>query len=69
MGESFKDYILCIRMKKAKEMLINTRDKIHHIANLVGYTDVNYFYTKFQKYEGMSPTQYREKNNKIGIDE
>ncbi|MDD6484286.1 MAG: response regulator [Clostridiales bacterium] len=69
MGESFKDYVLRVRMEKAKEMLINTSYKVHHIANLVGYTDVNYFYTKFQKYEGISPTQYREKNNKIGIDE
>ena len=65
-GESFKDYVLRVRMEKAKEMLINTNYKIYHIANMVGYMDVNYFYTKFQKYEGMPSTKYREVN-KNGI--
>ena len=53
-----REYIIEIRMKKAKTMLQEKNIPIKKIAMDVGYTDVNYFSKAFKKYEKMSPKQY-----------
>lgn len=53
-----REYIIKIRMEKAKNMLQEKNIPIKKIAMDVGYTDVNYFSKAFKKYEKMSPKQY-----------
>jgi two-component system, response regulator YesN len=58
-NETFTDYINKYRIEKAKEMLRETRLKVHEIANKVGYWETGYFYKQFKKYVGISPTDYK----------
>lgn len=59
MGEGCNDYIVRKRMEKAKSLLTATDLSAGRIANMVGYSDTNYFSMAFKKYCGMSPTSYR----------
>ena len=58
-------YLTILRMKRAKELLLNESIPIGQIAYEVGYTDANYFSNVFRKEVGMSPTTYRKKQNMI----
>lgn len=56
------NFIAClteIRLRKAKEMLAETDDRINDIAEKVGYQPT-YFNRIFKKNEGITPSQYRE---------
>ncbi len=59
-GRHFVDYIRYLRIEKAKELLRNTNLKANEIALKVGYVDADYFYKTFKKYEGISPTEYKQ---------
>ncbi|MTI58936.1 MAG: response regulator [Firmicutes bacterium] len=56
-GINFKDYIIKVRMEKAKKLLKSGK-KIKDIADLIGYSNPNYFSSAFKKYTGVSPTKY-----------
>lgn len=65
-GLSPKQYILKLRMEKAKEYLESSIFSIREISTAVGYNDPLYFSSVFKKYFLISPTEYRkaQKNNK-----
>ncbi|MCI8798339.1 response regulator transcription factor [Acetatifactor muris] len=58
----FSQYLLEIRMEKAKKMLKDTEDnKIEEIAEAIGLGhDVPYFYQLFKRYTGMTPKEYKK---------
>ncbi|WP_166242232.1 AraC family transcriptional regulator [Paenibacillus turpanensis] len=58
-GKNFIDYITDLRMNKAKELLRDSQQKINEIAEQVGYQH-SYFNRLFKRYEGLTPSQYRE---------
>ncbi|MGX8795049.1 response regulator transcription factor [Fusibacter sp. JL298sf-3] len=60
-GKTFQDYLLAERMERAKLLLLTTAKKHYEIAEAVGIRDVNYFSTRFKKYTGTTPRQYRER--------
>ncbi|MCM1056076.1 MAG: response regulator transcription factor [Firmicutes bacterium] len=62
MGENFNSYIDHVRIEHAKELLLKEDDKIYTIAEKVGYRNPDYFHTKFKKYVGMSPAEYRKRS-------
>ncbi|GKX28807.1 hypothetical protein SH1V18_12870 [Vallitalea longa] len=53
------DYILDMRMLKAKDMLLKSGEKIQDIAIAVGYESAPSFTRAFRKYTGKTPTDYR----------
>ncbi|MEE1013598.1 MAG: PocR ligand-binding domain-containing protein [Clostridia bacterium] len=55
------DYILQLRMKKAKNLLTNDDEKINQICIKVGIPDYNYFSKLFKSYYGFSPREYRKR--------
>lgn len=59
-GVAFKDYLNNYRLEKASELLIRTNDKVCHIAESVGYNNLDYFINKFVKLKGKTPLQYRK---------
>ncbi|WMJ21840.1 response regulator [Paludicola sp. MB14-C6] len=59
-GMTFINYLTFVRMEAAAKLLKTTDSKTNVIAQLVGYTDPNYFSYVFKKYHGMSPSKYRE---------
>lgn len=67
VGQNFSDYLVNIRMEKAKEFLKDKQLKIIDVANLVGYTNSGYFSTVFKKHFHQTPVDFRnnlKKNRK-----
>lgn len=59
-GIAPRQYIIQIRMAKAKELLTNSLLSIKDVALLIGYENPLYFSRLFRQAVGMSPSQYRE---------
>ncbi len=64
-GKSPMQYHLFKRISLAKEFLDQPEYKITEVANLIGFSDSNYFSRVFKSVEGMSPKQYRESLNQL----
>ncbi|KLU57047.1 hypothetical protein EL84_07285 [Paenibacillus sp. VT-400] len=58
-GINFIDYLTCVRMDAAKQLLRETTMKINDVAAAVGYQH-SYFNRIFKKQEGVTPSQYRD---------
>ncbi|HCS74237.1 MAG TPA: DNA-binding response regulator, partial [Clostridiales bacterium] len=63
-GCGIYEYVLKVRMEKAKELVADPNFKVQSISRLLGYADSNYFSKAFKNYFGISPSDYR--NNLIG---
>lgn len=61
-GCSFVDYLVSVRMKKARELLEFSSYRIIDIAQKVGYEDYTYFCKVFKKENGKTPLEYRCEN-------
>ena len=59
VGLSFVEYITKKRMAKAKQLLRSTSKRSGEIACEIGYKDPRYFSFVFKKYQGCTPSQYR----------
>lgn len=59
MGTTIIDYLIQIRLNKAKELLAQGEYSIKQISYMVGYQDPNYFTWSFKKATGVSPVKYR----------
>lgn len=60
-GESPINYLIKIRLEKAKDILsISKGSSIKSVANRVGYEDVYHFSKLFKKYYGISPLYYKK---------
>lgn len=59
-GENFIDYLNNIRIKKAKELLLNHDYKVYEVADIVGYNSISYFIKIFKKTAGCSPNEYKK---------
>lgn len=53
-------YVLKLRMERAKELLEDEDNKILDIAKRLGYADNHYFSRAFRNYYNISPSQYRK---------
>lgn len=59
-GKSVNEYIRCLRIEKAKELLAQENIKISEIVSTAGFNNPQSFYTLFKKYVGMKPGEYRD---------
>lgn len=64
LNVSFVDYINAFRIKKARELLEDTRLQISEIAMLTGFGSISQFNRCFLAGTGMSAKNYRMKNAK-----
>lgn len=62
-GVSSKQYLLSIRINKARSLLLTTNMSIAEISDACGFSDSNYFARAFKKEKGISPSLYREKKH------
>ena len=56
-----KQYLTKLKLDKAKELLLLTKHPVYIIANSVGFSDPLAFSKFFRRMTGISPTEYRNK--------
>ena len=60
-GMYFNEYLLKIRVEEAKKLLRQTDLRMYEIAEKIGFQNVDYFVTQFEKLEQRSPSEYRHR--------
>lgn len=65
VGISISDYIIKIRMQKAEQLLLNTKEQISEIAAKTGYANTGYFSKLFKRETKLTPKEYRKNGGKV----
>lgn len=60
-NQNFIDYLIQLRIEKAKSLLPDKSLKIYEVAEQAGFNDVKYFSKLFKKVVGSTPAEYRER--------
>lgn len=58
-GKSFRQYVIDVRMKYARQLLEQTTFPIKQVAQQVGYENISHFYHLFKECFGKSPKEVR----------
>lgn len=67
IGSSIQEYLISVRIEKAKKLLIEQTQTIGAIAKKVGYKNLRSFEMMFSKLVGVSPIVYQRKNSPDGF--
>jgi AraC-like DNA-binding protein len=62
-GKSPIQKLIHLRIERAKSLLLNTLWPVQHIASYVGYTNIFNFSKSFKKIVGISPSEFRRRQN------
>jgi len=65
---NFTDYVIALRMNKAKELLAGSAMTVKEIGAAVGYENQRSFNRIFKKSEGITPGEYRDKHAPAKLD-
>ncbi|MGG3625113.1 response regulator [Bacillus gobiensis] len=65
-GYNFIDYLMEMRIREAKRLLIEENSRIYDVAETAGFNSVKYFNKLFKKMTGLTPLEYREKHKEAG---
>jgi two-component system response regulator YesN len=60
-GYSLTDYLVRIRIVKARSLLEKTNNRVSDVALHVGYSNFSHFSKLFKKMTGLTPQEYRKK--------
>lgn len=69
LNMSPKKYIISVRMEKAFTALRGSNQPIAELAESIGYSNQFYFAKEFKRLTNMTPSQYRNSNENVEIDE
>ena len=58
-GQSIKEFILDIRLKRAAKLLSESDKTISEVSYMTGFVNPKYFSTIFRKHFGKTPSEYR----------
>lgn len=58
---NFKEYLTLVRLNKARTLLRDTRTPITDISHSCGFQEHKYLIAAFNKYCGLTPTEYRKR--------
>ena len=59
LGVTFRDYLLRVRLERAKVLLAADNATISEVAQMVGFGDLPRLDKMFKRYTGFSPSAYR----------
>lgn len=62
-------FILDVKMEKAKKLLCETNKPLTEVADALGYGNQNYFTKLFTKYYGISPRVYRNQHSSADLNQ
>ncbi len=58
-GRTFSQYLLDMRLRRARELLSTTTLRVYEVAGRCGFNDDKYFIRAFKKELGLTPDEYR----------
>jgi len=64
-GESFNNVLDSIRIENAKRLLLQSDLKVYQVSEQIGYSNIDYFYSKFKKYVGISPKEFKRQKDEL----
>ena len=64
-GMTIQEFIITLRIEYAKKQIIETNSSMTEIIMECGFTSTSNFYSKFVKYVGCSPLQFKKKYSKV----
>jgi len=67
MGITLIDYVTSVRIEQAKHLLLATDQSCTEICFEVGYNNQSYFTRTFKTLVGMTPRQFRVRNERTGL--
>lgn len=67
MGISPRQYILDIRIRRAKQLLSTGAMSVYEISETVGFSSVYHFCRAFKEKTGMTPSEYAKRCAELGI--
>ncbi len=67
-NNSVQEYIHRVKIEAAKRQFENSRKNINEVMFDVGYTDTKAFRAMFKKITGLTPIEYRNKYNKMAME-
>jgi AraC-like DNA-binding protein len=60
-GLGFREYLVHLRLKEAKRLLVESEVQIQQVALLAGFGHISHFNRVFKDKEGLSPREWRQK--------
>ena len=60
MGTTLHRYLMQVRLKKAAELLQESKDSVAEVASRVGFLNADHFSRRFSEQYGVSPSRYRK---------
>jgi len=67
MGITIIDYVTSVRIEQAKHLLLATDQSCTEICFEVGYNNQSYFTRTFKTLVGMTPRQFKIRNQRTGL--
>lgn len=64
-GVSFNTYLDKRRIDEGKKLLLEKNLKVYEVCELIGYKNIDYFHSKFKKYVGVSPLNYKKQKEAV----
>ena len=58
-GENYLSFLDQVRMEKASDILQHSNFMVYEVAEMVGYSNSDYFYKKFKQHFNVSPNEFR----------
>lgn len=58
-GETFTDFVIRMKMERARELLDTTGYSVRQVCDLLGYDNQSYFIKTFKSAVGVTPMEYR----------
>jgi len=59
LGVTFRDYLLRVRLERAKVLLADGHVSVTEVAQIVGFGDLPRFDKVFKRYTSVTPSSYR----------
>ena len=59
LGMTFREYLLEVRMARARQLLLSPHRRINEVACAVGYSSADQFRHAFKAHAGVSPSEWR----------
>ena len=65
MRQSFGSYVLSVRLREAKRLLLTSEDNVTEIAAALGFSSCAYFIARFRAATGETPLSFRRKQLRL----